>query len=293
MIGKLALTATAPLAAGVLLGVAALASSLGPPPPSAASTAAVADIPPVMLALYRRSAPACPGLSWTVLAAVGKVETDHNRGTAVSTAGARGPMQFLPSTWVGVPPVDGNGDGRTDIDDPADAVPTAARYLCTNGAGDPERLPEAIWAYNHSDTYVAQVLALAADYAATPPTSAAGADGLTPAATRIRQLVIDTYGITDIGGLARDGHATDSDHYTGRALDVMLTPRGPDNTALGWRIALYLQANAANLHIHYLIWQARIWNIDRATEGWRPYRHPSGKSNPTYDHLDHIHISVR
>ena len=233
-----------------------------------------------MLALYRQAAPTCPGLSWTVLAAIGKVETDHDRATGVSTAGARGPMQFLPTTWVRVPPVDGNRDGRTDINDPADAIPTAARYLCTNGAGDPERLAAAIWAYNHSDTYVAKVLGLAANYAAAPLGSGAGADGLTPAATRVRQLVIDTYGITDIGGLARDGHTPGSDHYTGRALDVMLTPHGSANTALGWRIALYLQANAAELDIHYLIWQARIWNIDRAAEAGDPTATPPAEAPP-------------
>ncbi|MQA77444.1 MAG: transglycosylase SLT domain-containing protein [Streptosporangiales bacterium] len=115
--------------------------------------------------LYERAASRCPGLSWAVLAAIGQVESDHGRNMGPSTAGALGPMQFLPSTWRSFG-VDGNGDGRRDIWDPYDAVPAAADYLCEHGAGrGGAGLSTAVFAYNHSDSYVRQVLDLAEAYA--------------------------------------------------------------------------------------------------------------------------------
>jgi hypothetical protein len=126
------------------------------------STAATDDIPPEMLALYQQAAPTCPGLPWTVLAGIGKEETNHGRNVAVSSAGAMGVMQFMPATFA-VVGVDGNKDGKIDINNPADSVFSAAHYLCTNGAGDPNRLYGAIYAYNHADWYVQAVLSDAAN----------------------------------------------------------------------------------------------------------------------------------
>lgn len=118
-------------------------------------------IPPAYLRLYQAAAPTCPGLSWTVLAAIGQVESGHGRNAGVSTAGARGPMQFLPATFAAYA-VDGSGDGVRSIDDPADAIFTAARYLCANGAGaGPDGLRRALFAYNRADWYVRLVLDLA------------------------------------------------------------------------------------------------------------------------------------
>ncbi|GAA1546206.1 hypothetical protein GCM10009678_31110 [Actinomadura kijaniata] len=118
------------------------------------------------LDLYKQAATTCPGLSWTVLAAIGQVESDHNRNPGRSSAGALGPMQFMPATWKAYG-VDGDGDGRADIMNPYDAVPSAARYLCANGAGRGGRqLYRAVWHYNHADWYVQKVLALARAYAA-------------------------------------------------------------------------------------------------------------------------------
>jgi membrane-bound lytic murein transglycosylase B len=118
------------------------------------------------MALYHRAAATCAGLSWTVLAAIGQVESGHGRNPAVSSAGAMGPMQFLPSTFASYA-VDGNGDGQANIMDPSDAIFTAARYLCANGAGrGGGALANAIWHYNHADWYVQMVLTLAEKYAA-------------------------------------------------------------------------------------------------------------------------------
>ena len=112
--------------------------------------------------LYQRAAPTCPGLPWQVLAAIGTIESGNGRDIGPSTAGALGPMQFLPSTWASYG-VDADGDGSASIMDPVDAVYSAARYLCDNGAGrGPAALAGAIYAYNHASWYVSDVLALAA-----------------------------------------------------------------------------------------------------------------------------------
>ncbi|HVM15932.1 MAG TPA: lytic murein transglycosylase [Egibacteraceae bacterium] len=127
------------------------------------SAYALEDIPTEMVDLYQAATSVCPGLPWAVLAAVGKVETDHARNVAVSSAGARGPMQFMPATWRAYG-MDADGDGSADIDDPADAVFSAASYLCAHGGGEPETLPQALYAYNHAWWYVHGVIGYAQRY---------------------------------------------------------------------------------------------------------------------------------
>jgi hypothetical protein len=114
--------------------------------------------------LYVDSARYCPGLSWTVLAAIGQVESAHGIHLGPSSAGALGPMQFMPATW-GAYGIDGDGDGTADIMNPFDAVPSAANYLCASGAQRGEQgLYDAIFAYNRADWYVRKVLGIAAQY---------------------------------------------------------------------------------------------------------------------------------
>jgi soluble lytic murein transglycosylase-like protein len=110
--------------------------------------------------LARKAAATCPGLPSSVLVAIGRIESSLGLQTGTSSAGAMGPMQFLPSTWAAYG-VDGDGDGSTDVMNPADALHGAARLLCANGGGDPARLPSALWNYNHSDDYVSQVMGFA------------------------------------------------------------------------------------------------------------------------------------
>jgi membrane-bound lytic murein transglycosylase B len=99
--------------------------------------------------------------------AIADVETAFGRQASASVAGAQGPMQFLPATWAAYG-ADGDGDGVADVMNPVDAMYGAARLLCANGGGDPGHLPSALWNYNHSDAYVARVLALAGLPARTP-----------------------------------------------------------------------------------------------------------------------------
>ncbi len=110
--------------------------------------------PPEALLRYYREAAAATGIPWEVLAAVNLVETAMGRVDGISVAGARGPMQFLPSTWAEA------GIGKGDIRNPRDAIHAAARYLVRRGG--PANLSKALWGYNNSDHYGKAVLHYAA-----------------------------------------------------------------------------------------------------------------------------------
>ncbi|MEY9963351.1 cell wall-associated NlpC family hydrolase [Streptacidiphilus sp. MAP12-16] len=135
------------------------------------SPTALADIPPAMLALYQQAAATCPGLPWTVLAGIGKVETDHGRASdQVSSAGALGPMQFLPATFAAYDqPVPPGGASPPTPWDATDAVHAASRLLCSDGARNGHDIPGAVHHYNPSDVYVNSVMSYARQYAAAPP----------------------------------------------------------------------------------------------------------------------------
>jgi hypothetical protein len=123
-------------------------------------------VPANWIDLFKASAARyCPGLSWTVLAAIGEIESGDGANEGPSSAGAEGPMQFLPSTWA-MWGTDGFGQtGTPDILNPLDAVPGAARLLCASGGGSTATLSGAIFSYNHATWYVNEVLALAGEYA--------------------------------------------------------------------------------------------------------------------------------
>ncbi|MFM7087371.1 MAG: transglycosylase SLT domain-containing protein [Cyanobium sp.] len=104
---------------------------------------------------YYREAAAATGIPWPVLAAVNLVESGMGRIDGVSSADARGPMQFLPSTWA--EPGIGNGG---DIRDPRTAIHAAARYLVRRGGLRDIR--RGLWGYNNSDAYGEGVLQYAA-----------------------------------------------------------------------------------------------------------------------------------
>ncbi len=145
-------------AVGILTGRwAALAAPKVPDAPLA-----VADIPAEYLTLYRDAADRF-GLDWPVLAAVGRVETNHGRnrnGCDPNYAGARGPMQFLEPTFVHAAKL--AGISNPDICDPADAIPAAAAYLKSNGA--PSDWQRALYRYNPADWYPPLVMGWAERY---------------------------------------------------------------------------------------------------------------------------------
>jgi hypothetical protein len=188
-----------------------VASSLpsAAPSPGVAPAVAAAGIPARALEAYKRAAtlvdaadPAC-GIDWALVAAIGKVESDHGRyaGNGLDASGtvrpgiyglplngsnntavirdtdggafdrdpqwdrAVGPMQFIPGTWRTVG-VDADGDGTKNPQNLTDAATSTAVYLCS-GPGDltqPGDLRSAILRYNFSDAYVAQVVAIAEGY---------------------------------------------------------------------------------------------------------------------------------
>lgn len=197
----------------LLLAVGVIASGGDGPDPVAVGpvNAAAASIPQVFLSAYQLGASACPGLSWQVLAGIGWVESRHGEDRVVGADGdvlpaivgpaidgragfarifdaqspdgwahARGPMQFLTTTWRGIarlgptrPP-----GAKPSIDNVFDAAETAAAYLCANAPSVGE-LSTAIKRYNHSDAYVRQVLAKAAEYGFGAESPAAASNGMT------------------------------------------------------------------------------------------------------------------
>ncbi|MDQ3759963.1 MAG: lytic murein transglycosylase, partial [Actinomycetota bacterium] len=95
------------------------------------------------------------GIRWEILAAINEIETDYGRNLNVSSAGAMGWMQFIPSSWRAYG-VDANKDGKKDPYNPVDAIFAAARYLKAADYGKSVR--RAIFAYNHADWYVDSVM---------------------------------------------------------------------------------------------------------------------------------------
>jgi cell wall-associated NlpC family hydrolase len=179
-----AVTAAVALPLAVVMLAAATLPATSPPPGGAEpggvvlggppSALARRDIPASYLSWYTAAAPTCPGLPWSVLAGIGKVESDHGQSplpgvhSGANSAGAEGPMQFLPATFAAYA-VDADPGRPLTPYDPADAIYTAARMLCANGArggGAITGLRRAIFAYNHAGWYVTEVLAWAARYTA-------------------------------------------------------------------------------------------------------------------------------
>jgi len=148
-------------------------------PALSASACAAAAVPQELVPIYQRAS-ARYGLGSqgaAVLAGINAVETGFGTNLGPSSAGAEGWMQFMPSTWAEWG-VDANGDGVADPNNPEDAIYSAARYLAA--AGMPADTYGAIYAYNHADWYVSEVLADAGCYAAEVGDTSFTAAGLTP-----------------------------------------------------------------------------------------------------------------
>ena len=164
-------TVAAPVAADPMAGLAI------PAAPSVPVPDALIDgfrIPPFLLPIYQ-AAGMQYGIRWEVLAAINAIETDYGRNVHVSSAGARGWMQFMPATWRAYG-VDANRDGVADPGNPVDAIFAAARYL--QAAGAETDLRTAILAYNHADWYADAVLRRAQAIGGLPTDLVASLTGL-------------------------------------------------------------------------------------------------------------------
>jgi hypothetical protein len=128
------------------------------------SSCAISGVPPVLIPIYQRASDryALGPQGPAILAGINAIETAFGSNLGPSYAGAVGWMQFMPETWA-MYGVDANGDGVKDPNNPEDAIFAAARYL--SAAGMPEDVWGAIFAYNHADWYVEEVLANAGCYA--------------------------------------------------------------------------------------------------------------------------------
>jgi hypothetical protein len=144
-----------------------------------ASSCAISGVPPVLIPIYQQAS-AKYGLGPqgpAILAGINAVETAFGTNLGPSSAGAEGWMQFMPETWATYG-VDANGDGVADPNNPEDAIFAAASYL--KAAGMPADTYGAIFAYNHADWYVEEVLANAGCYASEVGSNSFSAIGLGP-----------------------------------------------------------------------------------------------------------------
>lgn len=299
----------------ILTCVLALGASTGSSTTLGVLPNQVADVPPQMLAIYARAGKQT-GVDWAILAAIGKIESDHDRSTAqgvhsgVNFAGCcAGSMQIsltggTNSTWERFK-ADGNQDHIISVYEPADAVLTAAYYLRASGA--PSDYQRAIFAYNHAQWYVDKVQRIATGYrtlTTTPPTAATPwavlanpRITLTPSQrSDIARGLIDPRVVSLLAWAAqrhtvyvtslRSDHGTYtasgnvSNHSAGRAVDIGLVDgdacRGTRDAPCG-KLALEIAALTGPLHSTEL-----IYCFDPApasTSAWAQA-----------DHCDHLHI---
>ena len=187
----------------MVLGAAVLAAAVGGggSTPAAVPASAAAPggppatrqpaLPPGWAAVEEAAAATCPGLSWSVLAAIGTVESDSGRSTApgvasgANAAGAEGPMQFEPATFGAYATVGPGGAAPASPYDTVDAVYTAAAMLCADGGGSSTGLRAAVYAYNHSTAYVETVLTLSLAFADDPTADGAVVTALAFAAGQL------------------------------------------------------------------------------------------------------------
>ncbi len=314
-----------PLAIAMMIAVLLGGSVDSAPGQYRPSALALRDIPAPYLRAYQAGA-ADYGLAWEYVAAIGKIETDHGRSTAVGvTSGVNfagccaGPMQFYVQgagggTW-GAYAVDGNHDGRKNVYDFHDAIPTAAKYLKASGA--PKDWDKAIFAYNHASWYVADVKHQAELYRGEP-IAAAGLSGtgdpdakalannpkitfshpgpekadlrsgrISPRLVALLSLITQTHRIS-IFALASD-HKPGTNHEAGRATDIWMVDGDncyPPNRSGGcWKLAQELARISGCLHPTEL-----IYYFDPRPGFQDANRDGGDDSFAKSDHDDHIHV---
>ncbi len=166
-------------------------SSGAEPNGSADASPASPAIPSSWELIEQGAAATCPGLSWAVLAAIGRVESDSGRSrapgvvTGANAAGAEGPMQFEPATFARYGVVGPGGTTPPSPYDPVDAIYSAAKLLCADGAGQTSSLVVAVGDYNHSAVYVETVIVLAQALVSDPGLSSTPAAAVQFAAAQL------------------------------------------------------------------------------------------------------------
>ncbi|HWM10758.1 MAG TPA: lytic murein transglycosylase, partial [Solirubrobacteraceae bacterium] len=153
------------------------------------------------------------GVRWEILAAINEIETDYGRNLNVSSAGALGWMQFMPSTWTAYG-VDANGDKVKDPYNPVDAIFAAARYLRAAGADTDIR--RAVFAYNHADWYVDSVLLRAQVIGGLPSNLVGSLTGLTQGRFPLQAKATYAGELREKGRRVREGNAALVVESTGR-----------------------------------------------------------------------------
>jgi hypothetical protein len=301
---KLLAMAAAAFVAVLVFMVMAIGAAVGQGQPSASGApTSVKGIPPAYLALYVQAAQET-GIDWAILAAIGSVETDHGRlqggACAVSGAGARGPMQFMPGTWL----LYGKGG---DVCDPVDAIPAAARLLVASGA--PKDYHRAIFAYNHAEWYVKEVTDKAREYRAAANVPAPPQDGQSGPLSGTWLMPVPGTGAqcdarivpnvlmilhqfhAQLGDCySATGHESSGEHPLGLAVD--LTPAPPASwgamAALaryaGWRPACASSGCAGQTHTAF---RFVGWN------GYPGHGDPAHAGNNAHLHLSWDHGSGR
>jgi hypothetical protein len=142
-----------------------------------------------------------------------------------------------------------------------------------------------------ADQALATLAAPSAAGGVPPGYGTPGPCGLSPATDYTKHLVTELFGITDIGGCALfSGHVENSDHYPdangqAHAIDVMVGT----NSALGWQVATWAAANAAALHVKYVLFAGQIIDFREPTPAWHACRDPA--SSCAQNHFNHVHIS--
>ena len=125
------------------------------------------------------------------------------------------------------------------------------------------------------------------------PSTSPARQGLTAESARVLDCTSQAFpAIPTYLGIGYRSANRASDHPSGRAVDVMIDKwETEDGKAQGWRVANFVAANSKQWNVKYVIWDAQIYSPQSGT--WRPYRHPSGATDPNNAHLNHVHVSTK